>query len=375
MVKILIATDNYLPRWDGIARFLEEIIPRLKSKGHNISVIAPNYKGEYKNKHKISITRTPLQPFSIGDFTPAKKPKKKVLAELVREADIVFVQTIGPVGEAAIREAKKQRKHLLGYNHSVEWELVPHALPYNFLQKISRALALGKAKKLYNQFDLLLTPSVEISEKLSWYKIRPKKIVVQLGVDTKTFTPPKSKEEAKKKIGLSAEQTIITYAGRLGREKDLKTLFRAFIRLRKDYDEIRLLVVGGGLKSITDMVRNRKDVEILGKQNNIAPYLQATDIYVLPSLTETTSLSTLEAMACQAIPVSTSVGLVKHYIRNGENGFLFNKKNVYMLTKRIEKILNNKELAKKLSINAAKTAKEYDWEKTANKLDEVLKKL
>ena len=42
MKKLLIATDNFLPRWDGIARFLNEIIPRL-SEDFDITVVSPNF--------------------------------------------------------------------------------------------------------------------------------------------------------------------------------------------------------------------------------------------------------------------------------------------------------------------------------------------
>ena len=41
-MKLLIATDNYPPRYDGISRFLQEIIPSLK-ESHDVSVIAPDF--------------------------------------------------------------------------------------------------------------------------------------------------------------------------------------------------------------------------------------------------------------------------------------------------------------------------------------------
>jgi len=49
------------------------------------------------------------------------------------------------------------------------------------------------------------------------------------------------------------------------------------------------------------------------------------DIYVLPSLTETTSLSTMEAMSCGAVPVTTPVGHLKEYIVEGKMDFCLDK--------------------------------------------------
>lgn len=84
MKKLLIATDNFLPRWDGIARFLSELIPRIKDE-YDITVIAPDFPGEKKDI--CNVIRIPLFNFRIGDFQPArfklglikKKSKKQTL--------------------------------------------------------------------------------------------------------------------------------------------------------------------------------------------------------------------------------------------------------------------------------------------------------
>ncbi|MBR9690748.1 hypothetical protein GOV08_03625, partial [Candidatus Woesearchaeota archaeon] len=123
--KLVIATDNFLPRWDGISRFLVEIISRIKDD-YEITVLTGDFEGYY-NDPNIKIERFPLRKFSIGDFPPAK-PKKKVIRKIVKDADIVWVQTIGPIGAKAIKIAHKLKKKIVTYNHSIEWELVPNAL-------------------------------------------------------------------------------------------------------------------------------------------------------------------------------------------------------------------------------------------------------
>jgi len=373
--RLLIGTDNYLPRWDGISRFLSEIIPRLKDS-FEITVIAPEFKGEYKDSKGVFVKHVPLGKFSFGDFTFAKIPSKKMIRNEIKDSDIVFIQSIGPIGNAVLSEAKKQNKKLVGFNHSVEWELAPKALEGSVIQRLIHFLSIRRSRKLYNKFDLLLSPSNEIKEKFSWRKIKAKKQVVQLGVDTKKFFPVKNKNDAKKNLGIDPSQKVICYVGRLGREKDLKTLFRAYIRLTKDYNNLKLLIVGQGVESIEKMFQSRSDIIFAGNQNNVIPYYQASDIYVLPSLTETTSLSTLEAMACGVAPICTPVGLVRKYIIPGVNGLLFNKKNVYMLTKRIEKLLNNPGLLKEIQKNAIETVRnDFDWDLTAKRIEEIFLKL
>ena len=56
--RLLITTDNFLPRWDGISRFLSEIIPRLKET-YEITVIAPDY--GHVSIDGIEIVKVPLK--------------------------------------------------------------------------------------------------------------------------------------------------------------------------------------------------------------------------------------------------------------------------------------------------------------------------
>jgi len=105
--KLVIATDNFLPRWDGIARFLSEMIPRLY-KHYDIIVIAPDL-GTYEDPH-IKLVKIPLMKFiKVGDF-PIPAFKRKIIASVVRDADVVFSQTIGPIGITAIKMAKRYKK-------------------------------------------------------------------------------------------------------------------------------------------------------------------------------------------------------------------------------------------------------------------------
>ena len=113
-----------------------------------------------------------------------------------------------------------------------------------------------------------------------------------------------------------------------------------------------------------------------GQQEDVVPYLQAMDIYVLPSLTETTSLSTLEAMACALPVICTPVGAIKTYIKHRENGFLFPRGNVEKLTQYLMVLLKKPKRREELGLAARKTVKEqFHWENTAERIKHSLKNL
>lgn len=374
--NILIATDSYLPRWDGVTRFLTDLIPYLK-KHFKITIIAPKYDDRYKNyDNNIDLIQIPLSRFNLNNFPIASSPKKEMIEDKIIKSDIIFIQTISSIGKTVSKIAKNKRKKIISYTHSIEWELVPNIFNNPLVQKILRILSIHFAKKIYNKHSLLIHPSVESMEKYSYHHIYTKKKVVNLGVNIKIFKKTNDKISAKKRLNIDPLHKVICFIGRLGKEKDLITLYRAFIRLKKDYQNLTLLILGDGLSSIKNIFEDKDDIILVGQKDNVLPYLHASDIFVLPSLTETTSLSTLEAMSCGVIPVCTHVGLIKHYIKNGVNGYTFKKRNAYILAKKIEKILNDPVLKKKLSENAIKTVKEnFNFENSAKKIIQILENI
>ena len=373
--KIVIATDNFLPRWDGISRFLSEIIPRL-NKNYDITVIAPDL-GTYSDPN-ITLIKIPLMKFfKVGDFN-LPQFKRKIISKAIVDADIVFSQTLGPIGSTAIRMAKHHKKPLVSFIHSVEWELVPRAMGSLFLKKYGQMIAKRVAKKMYNTCDLLIMPSQSISELFLWNNIRTKSAIVHLGVDIKKFVPVtiEQKADLREQLGFSNNDIIIGYHGRIGREKDLITLLRAFSRLAQLNTNIKLLIVGNGLESIKKQLSSREGVILVGAKNNPIPYLQVMDIYCMPSLTETTCLSALEAMSCQLAVVSTQVGFIKSYIRNDYNGLFFEKQNHYHLSKNIQRLINDEKLRITLGINARKTiVEQFSWDKTGEGIERALESL
>jgi len=373
--KLLIATDSFLPRWDGIARFLNEIMPKLSDE-YEITVIAPKFSGKLKDFKNIRIIRIPLSRIHVGDYTPAKFSIKKII-NAVREADILWTQTIGPIGMPAILIARFFKKPVAAYIHSIEWELFSKSIskknPFrNSISFFTKAVT----KYLYNKCGLLMVPSLEVAEILNWHRIKTKKRIVHLGTDTLKFSPPENKSIAKRDIGIDPKHVIIGFSGRIGREKDIVTLYRAFLRLRKLYDKIILLIIGKGVQELRLMLESKKDIIVVEYAEDIVPYLQAMDIYVMPSLTETSSLSTMEAMSCGLAVVSTPVGYIKGYIKKGYNGLFFSKQNSYELSKKLAVLLDDKKLRVKIGENARKTIIEfYNWSKTTNGIEQALKEI
>jgi glycosyltransferase involved in cell wall biosynthesis len=197
--------------------------------------------------------------------------------------------------------------------------------------------------------------------------IRTRQRVVPLGVSS-MFVPVKSKALAKSKVGISESLFVVGFCGRIAREKDLPTLYRAFERFHKLHPNSVLLIVGEGLR-----VPRSKYIVHAGRQDDVVPFLQAMDVFVLPSLTETSSLATMEAM-CVGLPVVvTPVGGIRDYVVDGRNGLIFNCGDANALFIRLELLFNHPNLRSRLGVAGRKSiVKSHSWKDTVKKVSSAL---
>ncbi len=377
--NLLIATDNFLPRWDGIARFLYEIIPDLTDK-YNVTVLAPNF-GKYKPKG-FRLVKIKKSKFGLGDYIAPKFSYRAIQRE-VKKADIVFTQTIGPIGMLSIICAKQKKKKLATFIHSLEWELVPMATKNLLLRRILSPLTKLFTRILYNKPDLLILPSSFLADALAWRGINTKKFVATLGVNCSVFKPLSERSDVEKKEILSLKKDlgledsfVVGNHGRLANEKDLSTLIRGFQWFRKKHKNAKLLVIGDGLSNIKEKLSKTKGCIHISSKNDVYKYLNLMDVYVTSSLTETTSLTTLEAMASGLVVISTPVGFIKEYISPRTTGLFFKPKNSFDLFKKLDLVKTDSVKSSRMSINARKLViDDFQWRNTSDNIKEALDSL
>lgn len=367
MKKLLITTDAFLPRLDGVSRFLTEVIPFL-AKDFNITIIAPKFQGLVPAL-KAKLIQLPLSNIQVGDLKLAEL-HPKIIKQYIKKADIIFNQSLGPIGYQTIKAAAKLKKPVVSYIHAIDWELFSKSLKY--FRRLASIFAKVYVKKLYKKCTLLFVPSTTIAQELEKIGVKTRKEIIPLGVNLKHFFPSRNKVAAKKKLNIPETAFVIGYLGRIAREKNLNTLHEAFKKLEKKYKNIKLLIVGEGLKEEIENLKG-DNVILAGSQENVVPFYQAMDVYVLPSFTETSSLSTMEAMACGIPPIVTPVGHLRDYIQDGENGFFFPIEDHIMLAHKIETLLKNRSKREDVARKARQTALEkFSWAATAKKMSKSL---
>jgi glycosyltransferase involved in cell wall biosynthesis len=173
------------------------------------------------------------------------------------------------------------------------------------------------------------------------------------GVDTHYFRPN----------GSQGEENTITFIGRLDRMKGIHILIQAFTQLREKGWDMHLDIIGDGpekntLKQLAVNSRLHEHISFYGEVENVAPYLQRSTLFVLPSLSEGLSNVLLEAMACGLPVIAARTGGNPDIIQNGVNGLLVDLENPEQLSKAVERLLSDRSFADRLGVQARKTIEE-----------------
>jgi len=137
--------------------------------------------------------------------------------------------------------------------------------------------------------------------------------VVTNGIDTDVFCPTLQRDKLRQTLSLSDYDLAIGAVGRLCPEKNHAALIEAMAVVAAREPRARLVLAGDGplraeLEQLAARLGLGERVRFLGERGDVLSILGALDVYALPSLTEGTSLSLLEAMACGLPVVATAVG-------------------------------------------------------------------
>ena len=178
----------------------------------------------------------------------------------------------------------------------------------------------------------------------------------------------------------SREKIVIGTAGRLSAEKGHRYLLDIAQKLKKNENKFEILIAGEGeLKEELEEKIKKMDlsneVKLVGFEKDIRLFLEKIDIFVLPSLWEGFGYVVVEAMeSCKPV-VAFEVGGVPEIIEDGLTGYLTEIKNVEKMSEKIELLIKDKKLIKKMGIAGRKRGIEiFSIEKTSKTLIEYLYK-
>ncbi len=377
-MKISDLTQFYSPFSGGVKRYLHEKIAYIRnySPEDEHVLVVPGSKTEVTSNGRSRV-------YSIRSPLVSRSSRYRALLNLRAIEEILdrerpdLIESSDPyqIGWKAIAVGRALKIPVVGFYHShfPEAYLKGTAI---FLGKRGtlRAMKLTRAyvRKLYNRFQATLVPSERLADLLSeWgvHNVRP----VRLGVNTKVFNPaPDDAPATRQSLGVEADQKLLLYVGRLAKEKNTQTLFRAFELLRmRDRNKFHLLIIGDGpqrnrVQKIRQRVGNISWISYCTDSADLARYYRAADLFVHPGVQETFGLVALESQAC-GTPVVGIRGSYMDRIICHDQGSWARENTAEALAGAIENS-SAKKLAT-LGMSAAQTAENlYSWPRVFEEL-------
>jgi sugar transferase (PEP-CTERM/EpsH1 system associated) len=222
-----------------------------------------------------------------------------------------------------------------------------------------------KLRKFYKPF---VSHYIAVSKDLDQYLehaigvSRNRRSLIANGVDTDFFSPAENTQPPITGCPFTPKQHWI--AGTVGRLQTVKNqpfLARAFVKLLQDYPKaalrIRLVIIGDGplkneIEKILLLGNALQYTWLPGARNDIADIMRTLDCFVLPSQTEGTSCTLLEAMACGLPTIATAVGGTPALVEEGITGNLIPADDVASLAQALWLAYSSPDNFSKLGINA-----------------------
>jgi len=187
--------------------------------------------------------------------------------------------------------------------------------------------------------------------------------VVPNGVDVARFVGA----EPLPGFGPGTDPTLL-FVGRLERRKGLEVLLRAYIRLRREHPQLRLLVVGEGPEEqrcralLSD--RDAQGVRFLGRLDDeeLARAFASAELFVSPALGgESFGIVLLEAMAAGRAVVASDLPGYRTVIVDGEHGRLVPPSDPDALRAALAALLDDPSGRRKLVSAGCEHAARFDW--------------
>ncbi|TVQ43026.1 MAG: N-acetyl-alpha-D-glucosaminyl L-malate synthase BshA [Saprospirales bacterium] len=351
------------PTYGGSGVVATELGIQLAHKGFEVHFITyrrpARLTGFQKNifYHEVNPVDYPLFEYPPYDSALASKLVDVVTYEKLDLLHVHYAIPHATVGYLAKMILKSRGMHIpvITTLHGTDITLVGNDPSY------APAVEFG-----INESDGVTAVSEHLKQStLDQFSVKTEIKVIPNFIDLKRFNR-KNKSHFKKAISPDGE-FIIMHTSNFRKVKRVDNVVRVFHGIQKIYPS-KLLLVGDGPERINmeNLCRELKicqDVRFLGKQDAIEELLAVSDLFILPSESESFGLAALEALACEVPVISSDVGGLPEVVKDGYCGFLKQPDDTDGMIKAGLSLLSNPDQLETFRKNARKQAEEFEISK------------
>jgi len=312
-VRILMVSDVYFPRVNGVSTSIQTLRQALATAGHASVLVTPDYPTATQ---EAGILR--VQGWAIPRDPEDRLMHPRALATALEgldpaDFDLVHIHTPFLAHRAGVRWARRHGLPCVETYHTLFEEYFHHYLP--FLPKAWLAAAARMiSRKECDGVTAVIAPSSAMKQALLAYGVSRPIHIIPTGLNLSDFAHCDA-PAFRARHAISPERPVMAYVGRVAFEKNLDFLLRVTDQVRQSLPDVLLVIAGEGparaslerTVSKRKLANNVRFVGYLERRTELPGCYCAADAFVFASKTETQGLVLLEAMAL-GVPV---VGLAE----------------------------------------------------------------
>lgn len=365
-MRVALFSEVYWPMVSGVGVTLLRLTESLEARGHQVRVYTATYSLPPGQSDRPEVHRSPSIPlFLYPDVQWAFPRLRDVVEDTARfQPDVVHVATEFALGLAGLKTARQLRLPVIASAHT---DYDKYANRYG----VDWALRMGwrYLRWFYGQAQCVLCPSRIYEEHLHSRGVMHTGIWSR-GVDPDVFHSRFRSEDYRRALGLGPRDLLVTYIGRIAREKNLMLLIHAWEELAPMRGSAQLALVGRG--PLEDEIRRREipGVHVLGLMHGreLSAAYASADVFAFPSATETFGNSLLEAMGSGLPSLVAAAGGVLEFARHGDNAWLVAPNSAGSIADGLRRLLLDSDLRRSLAEGGKRTAEKRGWNEVYDRL-------
>jgi len=328
-MRILMVSDVYFPRINGVSTSIQTFINELQQQGHFVTLIAPDY-GD-NSVDELDVIRVPSRRVIVDPEDRMMRmdwvmERIDLLASC--EYDLVHIQTPFVAHYLGLKLARLMGLPVVETYHTYFEEYLYNYIPW-LPKPLLRLAARRFSTSQCNSVDRVVVPSAPIEQALRRYGVRTGVDVVPTGLDLSQFEAGNG-ALFKEEYGIDRSRSIALYVGRMAHEKNIAFLLRAMRQTIAEMPELLFVMAGEGPAQKWacrwvekhGLADNVMFVGNLDRASTLLDCYRAADLFVFASRTETQGLVLLEAMALGTPVVSTAVLGTKTVLSDGKGALI-----------------------------------------------------
>jgi N-acetyl-alpha-D-glucosaminyl L-malate synthase BshA len=348
------------PTYGGSGVLATELGLGLARNGHEVHFITyrqPTRLNAFQENvfyHEVSSADYPLFEFTPYDTALASK-----LVDVVKYENLDLLHVHYAIPHAAV--AYMAKKILLTEGRYVPTITTLHGTDITLVGS-NQAFAPVVAFSI-NKSDGVTAVSKSLRDQTyDYFDIKKEIEVIYNFIDFNRFKKH-NKDHFKKAIAPNGERILI-HTSNFRKVKRVDDVIKVFKRV-SDVMPAKLLLVGDGperghLESLCRELKICQHVNFLGKQDAVEELLAVSDVFLMPSESESFGLAALEAMACEVPVISSDTGGIPEVNIHGETGYMSPVGDVESMARHTIELLSNEEKLQTFRKNALRNARKYD---------------